>query len=43
VPLIDEAWVGSAFTPAADRTDEQRERLALSDTLVAELRPPTRS
>jgi FMN-dependent NADH-azoreductase len=37
VPLIDEAWIGSAYTPPADRTAEQRERLALSDTLVAEL------
>jgi FMN-dependent NADH-azoreductase len=37
VPLIDEAWIGAAYTPAADRTAEQRERLALSDTLVAEL------
>jgi FMN-dependent NADH-azoreductase len=37
VPLIDEAWIGSAYTPPAGRTAEQRERLALSDTLVAEL------
>ena len=37
VPLIDEAWIGSAYTPPAARTAEQSERLALSDTLVAEL------
>ena len=38
VPLIDEAWVGANFTPEADRSDAQREKLALSDTLVAELK-----
>jgi FMN-dependent NADH-azoreductase len=38
VPLIDEAWIAAAYTPAADRTADQSERLALSDTLVAELR-----
>lgn len=38
LPLIDEAWVGANFTPAADRSPEQRETLALSDTLVAELK-----
>jgi FMN-dependent NADH-azoreductase len=36
--LIDEAWVGANFTPEGDRTDEQREKLALSDTLVAEIK-----
>ncbi len=36
--LIDESWVGANFTPAADRSDEQREKLALSDTLVAEIK-----
>jgi len=38
LPLIDEAWVGANFTPAHDRTDDQRTTLALSDTLIAELR-----
>ena len=38
LPLIDEAWVGANFTPAHDRTDDQRATLALSDTLIAELR-----
>ncbi len=37
LPLIDEAWVGANFTPADDRTDDQRARLALSDELIAEL------
>lgn len=37
LPLIDEAWVGANFTPAHDRTDDQRATLALSDTLIAEL------
>lgn len=37
LPQIDEAWIGANFTPADDRTAEQRQTLALSDTLVAEL------
>lgn len=37
LPLIDEAWIGANFTPAADRTPEQTQTLALSDTLVAEI------
>jgi FMN-dependent NADH-azoreductase len=37
LPLINEAWIGANFTPAADRTPEQVETLALSDALVAEL------
>lgn len=37
IPQIDEAWVGANFTPADARTGEQRETLALSDTLIAEL------
>ena len=38
VPLIDEAWIGANFTDPADRTDEQKAALALSDTLVRELK-----
>lgn len=34
---IDEAWVHANFTPEADRTAAQRSRLALSDSLVAEI------
>lgn len=31
------AWVGAAYTPPDARTSEQKEVLALSDTLIAEL------
>lgn len=34
--LIDETWIGSNFTPADDRIDEQKARLALSDELIME-------
>jgi len=37
LPQIDEAWIGANFTPADDRTADQRDTLALSDALVAEL------
>lgn len=37
LPLIDEAWVGANFTPADARSNDQRQALALSDTLIAEL------
>ena len=37
LPQIDETWVGANFTPAEDRSDAQREILALSDQLVAEV------
>lgn len=37
LPFLDEAWVAANFTPAEARTDAQRAKLALSDTLVAEL------
>jgi len=37
LPLINEAWVDANFTPADARTPEQRQTLALSDTLVAEV------
>ncbi len=36
-PLLDEAWVGANFTPSDQRTEDQRAKLALSDTLIAEL------
>jgi len=38
LPQIDEAWLGANFTPEADRDAEARDRLALSDTLVDELK-----
>src|SRR5271165_2816793 len=34
---INAEWVGAAYTPEDDRTPAQRELLALSDTLIAEL------
>lgn len=37
LPQINGAWVDANFTPVADRTDDQRQQLALSDTLVGEL------
>ncbi|KUP91866.1 FMN-dependent NADH-azoreductase [Tritonibacter horizontis] len=37
LPMLDEAWIGANFTPADQRTDDQKATLALSDTLVAEL------
>lgn len=37
LPLIDETWVGANFTPAVDRTPDQRAVLALSDELIAEV------
>ncbi|MTI45469.1 FMN-dependent NADH-azoreductase [Roseibium hamelinense] len=38
LPVIDEEWVGANFTPAADRSAAQKLKLALSDTLVEELK-----
>ncbi len=37
VSLIDERWVEANFTPEESRTASQREALAFSDSLVAEL------
>ena len=38
LPLIDAAWIGANFTPVDARDAEQRDRLALSDELVAEVK-----
>ncbi|MHC0054267.1 FMN-dependent NADH-azoreductase [Actibacterium sp. D379-3] len=38
LPMIDGGWIGAAFTPAEDRTPEQAATLALSDTLIAEVK-----
>ena len=38
LPFVDEAWINANFTPAAERNAEQRAALAVSDTLVAELK-----
>jgi FMN-dependent NADH-azoreductase len=37
LPLLDGAWLDANFTPADDRTETQREALALSDSLIAEI------
>lgn len=38
LPLLTEEWIGANFTDPAERTDAQKATLALSDTLVAELK-----
>lgn len=38
LPFLDEDWVAANFTDPAERSAEQRMKLALSDTLVSELR-----
>lgn len=37
LPQIDEEWINANFTPADQRSPEQKDRLALSDQLVQEL------
>jgi len=37
LPFVHEDWVAANYTPAEERTAAQRETLALSDTLVAEI------
>lgn len=37
LPQIDDNWVNANLTPADQRSDEQKDRLALSDQLVEEL------
>jgi len=38
LPFIDEAWIGANFTPESDRTDAQKDTLALSDSLIEEVK-----
>jgi len=38
LPQIDEDWVNANFTPVDQRSPEQKDRLALSDQLVQELK-----
>lgn len=38
LPILSEDWIAASFTPAADRTDAHKAALALSDTLLDELR-----
>jgi len=38
LPFVDEKWVNANFTPADQRSDKHKATLALSDTLVEELK-----
>ncbi len=38
LPFLDGEWIGANFTPADERTEAQREKLALSDTLIEEIK-----
>ena len=38
LPVIDQTWIGASYTPGESRSDEQKETLAFSDALIAELR-----
>ena len=38
LPLLDAAWLAANFTLVDDRTDVQRETLALSDSLITEIK-----
>lgn len=38
LPFLDSTWIGANFTPADDRSGDQKAALALSDELIAELR-----
>ena len=37
VPFVTEEWVVAAFTPAENRTEEQKKLLSISDKLIGEL------
>ncbi len=37
LPFVDEEWVGSNFTPVDARSETQKAKLALSDSLIEEL------
>ena len=37
LPLINETWVGANFTPEENRSEDQKQVLELSDTLIAEI------
>lgn len=38
MPFINEEWVGANFTPAENRTHEQKELLSFSDELIGEIK-----
>lgn len=37
LPLLSENWIGANFTPADSRSDEQKDMLSVSDTIVREV------
>ncbi|MCF2856960.1 NAD(P)H-dependent oxidoreductase [Pseudoalteromonas sp. SMS1] len=37
-PFTDQEWLGAVFTPAEKRTDAQKQKLLMSDTLIRELK-----
>jgi len=37
VPFVTEQWIAAAYTPVENRSDEQKQILAVSDTLIDEL------
>ncbi|HWW18394.1 MAG TPA: NAD(P)H-dependent oxidoreductase [Candidatus Saccharimonadales bacterium] len=37
IPIVDGGWVGAAYAPEGARTPQQRDALATSDILIAEL------
>lgn len=37
LPLIDQDWIGAAFTPEQDRNTKQKDTLRLSDILIEEI------
>src|SRR6202030_452026 len=37
IPIVDGRWVGAAYTPEDARTPQQKDALATSDILIAEL------
>lgn len=38
IPFVEEAWIEANFTPEESRTQKHRDALAISDSLVAELK-----
>lgn len=38
IPFVDEDWIAANFTPAEDRTEDHKQKLAYSDSLVQELK-----
>ncbi len=37
LPFVTESWIQASYTPAAQRTPQQQQALALSDTLIEEV------